>query len=341
MKVYAFTQAALEEWVQSWLPTRKVYRAATQKGETCGTHAGWTEMTDCTMPPCGPAKSSVKTFYFPQPETMATYSAKKEDPDGLLMENQETPAEKQVVFGVRPCDGRSVELNNLPYVEDPFYQANRERTILVGFSCSEQKAICFCTQTGGSPYGTEGLDIALSQVGDTILAEIITDNGAELAGNGADLTEASENQIAELENLRQAVEKGPGHDESLKAKEMTALHGAPLWDKVAEFCLNCGACTFLCPTCYCFDIQDEVVRGQGKRIRYWDSCMFPLYTLHTTGHNPRGKKVQRVRNRFMHKLKYFPDRFGPFSCVGCGRCIQECPVNIDIREVLTDLLVVE
>jgi len=84
-----------------------------------------------------------------------------------------------------------------------------------------------------------------------------------------------------------------------------------------------------------------VVRGQGRRIRYWDSCMFPLYSLHTTGHNPRGQKMQRTRNRFMHKLKYFPERYGLFSCVGCGRCVKDCPVNIDIREVMSDLLAVE
>jgi len=121
----------------------------------------------------------------------------------------------------------------------------------------------------------------------------------------------------------------------MQKKDLLALYNASFWPQIAEACINCGACTFLCPTCYCFDIQDEVAGTKGVRLRYWDSCMFPLFTLHASGHNPRGQKMQRVRNRFMHKFKYFPDRFGPVSCVGCGRCVKDCPVNIDIREVIS------
>jgi ferredoxin len=113
-----------------------------------------------------------------------------------------------------------------------------------------------------------------------------------------------------------------------------ALYEADFWDDIAFSCINCGTCTYLCPTCWCFDIQDEVHGKHGIRERNWDSCMFPLFTLHGSGHNPRGQKVQRVRQRFMHKLKYYVDKYGDgIQCVGCGRCIQYCPVNIDIRKV--------
>jgi len=112
------------------------------------------------------------------------------------------------------------------------------------------------------------------------------------------------------------------------------LFAAPFWEGVSFSCINCGTCTYLCPTCWCFDIQDEVWGKQGDRIRNWDACMFPLFTLHGSGHNPRDKKVQRVRQRFMHKLKYYVDKYGDgVCCVGCGRCVQFCPVNIDIRRV--------
>jgi ferredoxin len=102
-----------------------------------------------------------------------------------------------------------------------------------------------------------------------------------------------------------------------------ALHGAPFWDDLAFACLNCGTCTFSCPTCWCFDIQDEVHGTSGVRMKNWDSCMFPIFTVHTTGHNPRGTKTQRVRQRFMHKLKYFVDKYETgIMCVGCGRCVR-------------------
>jgi sulfhydrogenase subunit beta (sulfur reductase) len=120
----------------------------------------------------------------------------------------------------------------------------------------------------------------------------------------------------------------------LKNHNVNNLFSAEFWEEVQFACINCGVCTFVCPTCWCFDIQDEVLEGKGVRLRNWDSCMFPLFTLHGSGHNPRSQKLQRVRQRFMHKLKYFPDKYHQgVACVGCGRCVQQCPVNIDIRQV--------
>jgi len=122
--------------------------------------------------------------------------------------------------------------------------------------------------------------------------------------------------------------------DKLNEKVVNEIFDAPFWDDVAFACLNCGTCTYLCPTCWCFDIQDEVYRKEGDRIRNWDSCMFPLFTLEGSGHNPRPEKVQRVRQRFMHKLKYYVDRYKKgVQCSGCGRCVKFCPVNIDIRQV--------
>lgn len=338
MKVYKISHAELEKMVQGWSETAQVFlpnvkKQAADRGADCA--PGWMEF-DGSLPvvAVGPSKSSLKTFFFPQPETLQTYTLHSNDPDYALPKEPAKNTVKQIVFGVRPCDGRSVVLNNLPYKKDPFYQANLERTALVGFTCGERLVSCFCEDVGGSPVSTEGLDIALSEADGGYLAAVITDKGAELVG-GSEFAEAAAASfpIAEFPDSAKL--------ESLKAKDLNSIYNALFWKELGESCLNCGACTFLCPTCYCFDIQDEVVSGQGRRIRLWDSCMFPLYSLHTSGYNPRGQKVQRVRNRFLHKLKYFPDRFGPFSCVGCGRCVQECPVNIDIREVMDDLLAVE
>lgn len=345
MKVFRLSQTELDNMVQEWSQNRRVYRPAAGRQQSA--HAdcapGWERVVGSaplTMA-VGPSKTSMKTFLYPQPETMQTFSLKSSDPDKAMMKEPEKLTEKQIVAGLRPCDARSVLLNNLPYREDPFYQANLARTVMVGFTCSTMCATCFCDQVGGSPMGTEGLDIAISQIDGSFVAEVLTPAGEELTAD-LGLTPAEDSDINALAARRQASPQADSAKlAALKGRDLNRLYEAPLWKPLGESCINCGACTFNCPTCYCFDVQDEVVRGNGRRIRYWDSCMFPLYSLHTSGHNPRGQKMQRTRNRFMHKLKYFPDRFGPFSCVGCGRCVQDCPVNIDIREVMSDLLTVE
>lgn len=345
MKVFKISQAELDNMVALWSQSRKVYRPAVGRQQQAQPDygPGWRKAEGASplTVPIGPAAGSVKTFLFPQPETMMTYSLKTGDPDRGLMKEPAKLTESQVVVGLRPCDARSVLLNNLPFREDPFYQANLERTVFVGFTCDESLSTCFCEQMGGSPLDSDGLDIAFSRTENGYLAEILTPKGEELMA-GLNLAPAANSDITALADRRK---ERPGKDtailNTMQGKDLNKLYEAPLWQPLGDSCINCGACTFICPTCYCFDIQDEVVKGSGRRIRYWDSCMFPLYSLHTTGHNPRGRKLQRTRNRFMHKLKYFPERFGPFSCVGCGRCVQDCPVNIDIREVMADLLTVE
>jgi ferredoxin len=204
----------------------------------------------------------------------------------------------------------------------------------VGLACDHPCQTCFCTSAGCGPYHEEGLDVLLVDREDHYLAKVITDKGDALL-SAAGWTEAADDAGIE-EQKAQAEARISSHisTDSLANADTLALHGAEFWDDVAFACINCGTCTFVCPTCWCFDIQDETHGKKGNRIRNWDSCMFPIFTVHTTGHNPRETKTQRVRQRFMHKLKYFVDKYDSgIMCVGCGRCIRQCPVNIDIRHV--------
>ena len=177
----------------------------------------------------------------------------------------------------------------------------------------------------------------MSRTSERFLARGLTENGdaflAKLEG-GAPADEETLKAAADLAASAAGKIDQTVPTDRLKEKEINALFDAPFWDEMAFACLNCGTCTYLCPTCWCFDIQDEVYGSEGDRIRNWDSCMFPLFTLHGSGHNPRDKKVRRVRQRFMHKLKYYVDKYQDgVQCSGCGRCVRYCPVNIDIRKV--------
>jgi ferredoxin len=246
----------------------------------------------------------------------------------------------QLVMGIRPCDAHGfviVKRNfDNPQYQDPWWVRRYEATTLVGLGCKDPCPTCFCNSVGDGPFGEIGLDAMMYDLGDEYLVKPITQKGESLVSalGGRDATNEDQRQA---EDLKKAAEgkMGPRFEtESLRAKTQLDLFNAPYCEDVGFACINCGTCTYLCPTCWCFDIQDEVYKKYCDRIRNWDSCMFPLFTLHGSGHNPREKKFQRVRQRFMHKLKYYVDKYGNgVQCSGCGRCVRYCPVNIDIRQV--------
>jgi ferredoxin len=121
------------------------------------------------------------------------------------------------------------------------------------------------------------------------------------------------------------------------AEKLDGMFEHPIWYESARKCIGCGTCTYLCPTCHCFDMQDESTLSKGARIRVWDSCMYPEYTHHASGHNPRPARMNRVRNRVYHKFNYFPKNAEEFGCTGCGRCIEYCSANIDIIEIINKI----
>jgi ferredoxin len=283
-----------------------------------------------------------KKMVFPQTETLFRFVVGNPELEEKNVEEEGTT----VIFGLRPCDARAMAIVDKLFAwdyDDPYYQDRRKLTTLVGMACVEPPSInCFCTSVGGAPFGEEGLDMLLTDMGDYYLVKPLTEKGekleetltSQLEGASADDEKKAEGMASESAGKIRRSIKTEGIPEKLPG-----LWENELWKKVSASCLGCGICTFLCPTCHCFDIQDEVEElGEGRRARMWDSCMFSEYTVHASGHNPRPTRKERTRNRINHKYSYYPGRFDVIACVGCGRCINLCPVNIDILDILEQVV---
>jgi len=284
---------------------------------------------------------SPKGLFHPHSERMFQFSLAKDDPEAGIV--KETPKDyaPRVILGIRPCDASAFRLDDVNFdtltFKDPWWTRRRATTTLVGLGCNQPCRSCFCTSVGTGPFDPAGLDALLTDVGDGFILQALTEKGKELLdgiSGGQPVPSGASEKAAQLKKSAEAAIPNQFEPRAIAEKDMLELFNASFWEEVQFSCINCGTCTFLCPTCWCFDIQDVVCEDQGDRIRIWDSCMFPLFTLHGSGHNPRSQKLQRVRQRFMHKLKYYQDKYKDgAACVGCGRCVKYCPVNIDIREV--------
>lgn len=271
-----------------------------------------------------------KDLLFPQSQKMYHYGVNTE---GTMFVNPIIESGEQVLFGVRPCDMRSIEcLDDVFFTKgyvDEYYEAKRAKLLTVALACSEPNETCFCESVEASPNAAPGADIMLRDCGDAFSVTAQTEKGeTALAGSWAAF-------LTEGEAAPQDAHCTLSVDTTDMEERFAALVDSDeLWDAFSLKCLNCGTCTFICPSCYCFDIDQENRCKEGVRFRCWDSCMFSEYTEMAGGHNPRPEKRDRVNNRFMHKLSYFEDRYGKVLCVGCGRCMDHCPVGIDITTLI-------
>lgn len=277
-------------------------------------------------------RQAPKEVFFPRSETLFTYQ------DGAV--TPVPPAQDvRVVLGIRPCDARSAVLLDKVFdgadYQDPYYVNRRRNTVLVGFACSDPLSTCFCTAVGGGPFSVEGLDLLWTDLGERYLVETLTERGEALVAGHPQFRQAAQEDTSQKETIAARAGGMVGGPDVQGVREtLDTLYDDPFWDELHQKCLGCAACSYLCPTCHCFDIADERVEAGGRRVRNWDSCQFALFTQHGSGHNPRHSGKERMRQRVMHKFNYFVENFGEIACVGCGRCVRACPVNMDIRAVI-------
>ncbi len=284
---------------------------------------------------------SFKSILFPQSENILTASLNENDDNHHIFARPPADYSPRAVIGIRPYDAKAVELVKMNFdtedYRDPYWCDAYEATTLIGLAVNQPGIYDFSTTAGSGPFDEDGLDLLLIDHEDEYLCKVITPKGeayAEACGIDAPADSNAAQLIEQMKAEAQDAIQGAISTDKLQSQTILNLYEAPFWEDVAFSCINCGTCTYVCPTCWCFDIQDETKRKSTIRMRNWDTCMSSLFTHHASGHNPRSEKVQRVRQRFMHKLKYFFDKYDKGTmCVGCGRCVKHCPVNIDIREV--------
>lgn len=280
-----------------------------------------------------------KALFFPPMEEMFRFH---KDKDGHSIELPPPEGKRWLIFGIRPCDARALAVLDLTFrdaYEDPYYLPKRERGVLVGLGCTRPYDSCFCSSLGGGPSGAGDVDLMLTDIGDEFLMEAVTDKGKELLNKASPAqaaTKADEAKAKAAKEQAQAKVTRKVATEGITDRLRTSFEDEAYWGEVAAKCVSCGICTFLCPTCYCFDISDELLNREGTRFRSWDSCAFPLYTKMPM-ENPREEKWRRLRQKVCHKYEFYPMNFGVIACTGCGRCIRLCPVNWDITQTLASL----
>ncbi|MFZ3069563.1 MAG: 4Fe-4S dicluster domain-containing protein [Anaerolineaceae bacterium] len=325
--MYILEKKNLDQTLADWSANHEVI--APQKLEHFSQFIPWDGSREIVLSEPHNTRYPPKALFLPQSEALLKFTK--------FGQAQETlPAQRpRLVFGIRPCDAQAVTLLDTVFASsenhDPYWNTRRDTTIIVGMGCSDPCSTCFCTTVGSGPFSKPGFDALCTDLGDVFAIEVFTDKGVSLFSH---LSQSTSEQDQQVEAIQQAATKGmePVFETVDLKQKLDQQFESKYWEQISQSCLGCGICTFLCPTCFCFDIVDEVQRGE--RVRNWDTCMFRIYSQEASGHNPLPSRKERTRQRLMHKYSYWLDHAGKIGCTGCGRCVRYCPVGLDIRAML-------
>ncbi len=284
---------------------------------------------------------SAKDFFFPQTENLMDFKV-----EGKNIEVIDTRSECEdfVLFGVRACDVKSFEVLDRVFLAEPvdsYYKNRREHGIILSLACTRPQETCFCGTFGIDAAEPEG-DVVCYKTADALYLDAKSEKGNALLESLTCLTEDADTAPVEAQKAQTRTYLAKLPLASLKtdgfgAGTTSKFFDAPEWKELSATCLGCGTCTFVCPTCQCYDIKDFNTGHGVKRFRCWDSCMYSDFTKMSAG-QPRLTQLERFRQRFMHKLVYYPtNNDGLFSCVGCGRCLAKCPIQMNIVKVMKKL----
>lgn len=280
---------------------------------------------------------SPKDVFFPQSETMMKFRTEGKT---VTIDDVRKELTDYVVFGVRACDYKAFSVLDNVFLQDPidtFYKLRRDSGIIFTLACGKPEDSCFCNVFGIDATNPSG-DVTCWLDEEALYLRPNTEKGETVLRLVKNLTKDTDDKKVDAicEESKKITEKLPFANLDLtrfKPENLNELFNLPDWNDLSEACLGCGACTFVCPTCQCFDIRDFKTNKDVIRFRCWDSCMYSDFTQMAAA-NPRTTQMQRYRQRFMHKLVYYPSQYGTYSCVGCGRCVKKCPQHLNIVKVI-------
>jgi sulfhydrogenase subunit beta (sulfur reductase) len=282
-----------------------------------------------------------KKYFMPTCETLLEYD---------LREGQKMQAaveyEPLALFGVHTCDLAGIQCLNTVFTDRPKdlnYLLRKNHIAILGLECNaycDEYASCALV---GNELPNGGYDLFFTDLGDEFLIHVSTILGDTLAQECHVCTEATYKQLGALDALRARKREIFRPEVAIDLMRMTRLFDqsrkSPTWDEVGKRCLACGNCTNVCPTCYCFDVRDEINLDlkTGQRIRVWDSCQNEQFAKVAGGESFRKDRSRRQKHRYYRKFRYPMDRFAKFFCTGCGRCSRTCMAKINLKETLSAL----
>jgi formate hydrogenlyase subunit 6/NADH:ubiquinone oxidoreductase subunit I len=240
----------------------------------------------------------------------------------------EIETEPQILV-VRPCDANAI-LNHdkvfLDELSDPYYKARRENTMLIVFKCSTPYENCFCSSVGSED--TVNYDMLFVDIGDKYVVKVGTSKGRELLDNKLFTNIIREGKVT-VRCKKKIVNLG----------RLGMHYNSKVWKQESKRCLICNGCIITCPSCFCFTMHDEpeLNLSSGTRNRHWDYCYIKDHTRVAGDYVFREERWKRFRHRIYHQLKYFREKYGRHLCTGCGRCINVCPTNIDMVDIVNSL----
>jgi len=303
-------------------------------------HPAYAEISsfDELVPGMTPTHLSAKEFFFPPKETLLNFDIEKKEVFPVIQ------SKRQAVIGLHSCDIHAIRLMDAVFsssTKDPNYLARRENTLLIGTECLPDE-YCFCKSIGTMTV-QGGFDVFLHEVKKGYLARTGSKQGRRVLEKYTNPSPAKEAQLKELVSFKTKKDKKFARKINAEPSALPLIYSgadaSPVWERIGNICYGCGSCNHVCPTCYCFDVKDDISPDmkKGARFRVWDGCTLEDFAKISGGHNFRKTRAERLRHRFNRKFRYLADRFKGLFCVGCGRCSRTCLVKINITDVTNEI----